>query len=130
MGYVGKITDTAGTTHLVGSTLYGTCDTAAATAAKVVTCADFTTLITGITIHVKFTYSNTHTTPTLNVNSTGAKNIYRYGTTKPGTSADTSWSAGAIVSFTYDGSYWIMNDHISNTNTDTKVTATKTNPAN
>jgi len=76
MGYVGKITDTAGTTHLVGSTLYGTCDTAAATAAKVVTCANFTTLMTGITIHVKFTYSNTNAAPTLNVNSTGAKNIY------------------------------------------------------
>jgi len=76
MGYVGKIKDTAGTTHLVGSTLYGTCDTAAATAAKVVTCANFTTLMTGITIHVKFTYSNTNAAPTLNVNSTGAKNIY------------------------------------------------------
>lgn len=116
MGYVGKVT-AGGSTHLVGSTLYGTCGTAAGTAAKVVTCSDFTTLLTGVTIHVKFTYSNTATTPTLNVNSTGAKNIYRYGTTKPGTSSGWSWYAGSVVSFTYDGSYWIMNDMIGNDDT-------------
>lgn len=115
MGYVGKVT-AGGSTHLVGSTLYGTCTTAAATAAKVVTCSDFTTLLTGVTIHVKFTYSNTASTCTLNVNSTGAKNVYRCGTTSPGTSAAWSWYAGAIVSFTYDGTNWIMNDMIGNDN--------------
>lgn len=113
MGYVGKVT-AGGSTHLVGSTLYGTCDTAAATAAKVVTCSDFTTLLTGVTIHVKFTYANGVASPTLNVNSTGAKNIYRYGTTAPSTSAATSWQAGAVVSFTYDGSAWIQNDWLNN----------------
>lgn len=117
MGYVGKVT-AGGSTHLVGSTLYGTCATAAATAAKVVTCADFTTLLTGVTIHVKFTYANGVANPTLNVNGTGAKNIYRYGTTAPSTSAASSWQAGAVVTFTYDGTYWIMNDWLNdNTNT-------------
>ena len=116
MSYIGKVT-AGGSTHLVGSTLYGTCATNAATAEKVVVCSDFDTLITGVTIHVKFTYSNTNATPTLNVNSTGAKSIYRYGTTKPSTSAGWSWYAGAIVSFTYDGSAWIMNDMIGNDNT-------------
>ena len=119
MSYVGKIPDTSGNTGLVGSTLYGTCATAAATAAKVVTCTDFDQLLTGVTIHVKFTYTNTAATPTLNVNGTGAKNIYKYGTTKPGTTVHTSWNAGSVVSFTYDGSYWQMNDHIDNTDTDT-----------
>ena len=119
MSYVGKITDTSGNTGLVGSTLYGTCSTGASTAAKVVTCADFDQLLIGVTIHVKFTNSNTASTPTLNVNSTGAKNIYKYGTTKPGTTAATSWYAGSVVSFTYDGSYWQMNDHIDDTNTQT-----------
>lgn len=114
MSYVGKVA-AGGSTHLVGSTLYGTCDTAAATAAKVVTCADFDKLETGVTIHVKFDNSNTASTPTLNVNSTGAKNIYKYGTTKPGTTAKTSWNAGSVVSFTYDGSAWQMNDHIDDT---------------
>lgn len=123
MPYVGKLTAAGNTSMPIGSTLYGTCDTAAATAAKVVTCAAFNTLETGVTIHVKFTNSNTVANPTLNVNSTGAKSIYRYGTTVPGTSAVTSWYAGAVVSFTYDGSAWQMNDHIPDTNTNTTYSA-------
>jgi hypothetical protein len=115
--YVGKVTDTNGTTGPVGSTLYGTCDTAAATVAKVVTLENFDELLTGVTIHVKFTNSNSATNPTLNVNGTGAKHIYRYGTTVPSTSASWSWYGGAVVSFTYDGSAWIMNDMIGNDNT-------------
>lgn len=114
MSYVGKVV-AGGSTHLVGSTLYGTCGTAAGTAAKVVTLSDFDKLDTGVTIHVKFTYSNTVASPSLNVNSTGAKAIMRYGTTRPSTSAATSWNAGAVISFTYDGSYWQMNDFLNNT---------------
>lgn len=109
MGYVGKVI-VGGATHLVGSTLYGTCATGASTTAKAVSCSDFTTLISGVTIHVKFTYSNTASSPTLNVNSTGAKTILKYGTTKPGITSKDSWEAGAIVSFTYDGTNWVMND--------------------
>lgn len=125
MAYIGKVTDTAGNTHLVGSTLYGTCATAAATAAKVVTCANFSKLETGVTIHVKFTYSNTASNATMNVNSTGAKNLCCYGTTRVGTTEKTSWKAGAVVSFTYDGTSWVMNDYIADTGitTDTKDTA-------
>ena len=119
MSYVGKITDTSGNTGLVGSTLYGICSTNANTAAKEVTCADFDKLLTGVTIHVKFTNRNTASTPTLNVNGTGAKNIYKYGNITPGTTAATSWYAGSVVSFTYDGSGWQMNDHIDDTNTQT-----------
>lgn len=119
MGYVGKVTDTSGTTHLVGSTLYGTCTTAASTSTKVVSCANFSELVTGVTIHVRFTYSNTAASPTLDVNSTGAKNLCCYGTTRVGTTAATSWSDGAVVSFTYDGTRWMMNDYIANTDYDT-----------
>ena len=114
MGYVGKVT-ADGSMHLVGSTLYGTCSTAAGTAAKVVTCANFDHLLEGVTIHVKFTYSNTAANATLNVNSTGAKNLCRYGTTRVGASTRTSWGAGAVVSFTYDGTSWVMNDYIEDT---------------
>lgn len=124
MGYVGKVKDTAGNTHLVGSTLYGTCSTAAATAAKVVTCSNFSELVTGVTVHVKFTNSNTASSATLNVNSTGAKNLCSYGTTRVGTTEKTSWKAGAVVSFTYDGTSWVMNDYIpdtGDTNTDYQV---------
>lgn len=125
MSYVGKVKDTAGSTHSVGSTLYGVCSTAAATAAKVVTCADFDGLVQGVTIHVKFTYSNTAANATMNVNGTGAKNLCRYGTTRIGTTTRASWQAGAVVSFTYDGTSWVQNDYLEDTGvtTDTKNTA-------
>lgn len=35
----------------------------------------------------------------------------RYGTTKPGGLPNNSWHAGAVVLFTYDGTYWVMNDN-------------------
>lgn len=84
---------------------YGTCATAAATAAKVVTLPGFS-LATGTAIAVKFTYANTAASPTLNVNGTGAKSIAVYGTTAAGSGA---WSAGEVVLFVYDGTRWVMN---------------------
>lgn len=120
--YIGKV-KYGDNTWPVGSTLYGTCDTAANTAAKVVTMPNFDTLLEGVTIHVKFTYSNgAHVgKATLNVNNTGAKTIMRYGTTAAGAGASASWNAGAVVSFTYDGTYWQMNDWLD---TDTNTTYT------
>ncbi|MDE7331198.1 MAG: hypothetical protein K2O16_03005 [Lachnospiraceae bacterium] len=59
-------------------TNYGTCSTAAATAAKVVSCNGFG-LVTGAEITVKFTVTNTAANPTLNVNSTGAKPVWYRG---------------------------------------------------
>lgn len=106
---------------------YATCPTEAATAAKVATVEDSQsfTLGKGAMIFVKFTNANTVANPTLNVNNTGAKNIYRYGTTAPSTSAATSWQAGSVVCLVYDGSYWQMVGWLNdNTNTDTKVTET------
>lgn len=84
---------------------YGTCSTAAATAAKVVTLSGFK-LATGAVIAVKFTYANTAASPTLNVNGTGAKSIAVYGSTAAGSGA---WSAGEVVMFVYDGTRWVMN---------------------
>ena len=57
---------------------YGSCSTAAGTAAKTVACTGFT-LATGARITVKFTVTNTAASPTLNVNGTGAKAIYYNG---------------------------------------------------
>lgn len=85
---------------------YGTCATAAATVAKVATCSGFT-LKTGAAIVVKFTYTNSASSPTLNVNSTGAKNITSYGTTAVPAYA---WKAGQMVLFVYDGTSWIASD--------------------
>ena len=57
---------------------YGSCSTAAATAAKTVTVDNFS-LETGARVAVKFKVTNTAASPTLNVNSTGAKAIYYNG---------------------------------------------------
>ena len=57
---------------------YGSCSTAAGTAAKTVACTGFS-LITGAEITVKFTVTNSAANPTLNVNNTGAKAIYYRG---------------------------------------------------
>lgn len=90
-----------------GGGFYGTCATAASTTAKVVVCSDFKTLETGASILVKFTYANSAASPTLNVNSTGAKSIKKYGTTA---AMGYNWVAGEVKQFVYDGSYWLMVD--------------------
>lgn len=118
-GVVGNIT-TSGTgagTHLIASTFYATCETAAATAAKVAkltnTNTSTVTLITGMTITVKFTYSNTAASPTLTIQSSGgtqlvaAKALKKVGTTAIGATESTSWQAGAAVIFVYDGTNWV-----------------------
>lgn len=84
--------------------VYGTCGTAAATAAKTVTLSGFT-LQTGARIAVCFTYGNTAASPTLNVNSTGAKAIRRLSSTA---AMAYMWQAGEVVEFVYSGSYWYM----------------------
>ena len=91
-----------GTSHLISNTAYGTCSTAAGTAAKAVTLADFDVFTEGMLIAVKFTYSNTAASPTLNVNSKGAKPIYLNGTTAPGTTVLDSWDANSVVLFIYN----------------------------
>ena len=90
---------------------YGTCSTAAGTAAKTVACSGFS-LATGAEITVKFTVTNTASNPTLNVNSTGAKPIYYNGA---------AISAGYLkanktYSFRYNGTqYDLVGDVDTNT---------------
>lgn len=109
MSYVGKVSS-GGADHLVASSLYGVCSTSANTAAKIVSLSDFDALITGITIQVKFQYSNTADAPTLNVNGTGAYPIYTDSTNYPGNTRLTSWYPNAVVGLTFDGTAWRMND--------------------
>lgn len=110
MGYAGQVETSGGLVSPIASTLYGACNTAASTAAKVVTLPDYDELIIGTTVHVKFVNGNTAANPTLAVGATAAKPIYAYGTSAPGTTAATSWAANSMVSFTYDGTAWRMND--------------------
>ena len=92
-------------------THYGTCSTAAGTAAKTVACAGFVR-VTGARICVKFAVTNTAPYPTLNVNSTGAAQIYyRGGTIVAGTLA-----ANRTYEFVYNGTqYELVGDVDSNT---------------
>lgn len=87
---------------------FATCGTAAGTTAKVATISpavgNAPSLVVGFRVMVKFTYANTVNSPTLNVNSTGAKTIYRRG--KP-LSANVI-QAGDVCEFVYDGTYWQM----------------------
>ena len=107
---------------------YATCDTAATTAAKVATIQNSTafSLVTGVTVHVKFTNTNSVTSPTLNINSTGAKSMMAHGTEPPLGNTKYSWYNGSVIAVTYDGTYWQMNDYTPDTNVNDKVTQTAT----
>ena len=89
---------------------YGTCSTEAATQAKAVTLmysAGFR-LVEGVSIRIKFSNGQTYNgQPTLNVNSTGAKNIVSRGTTAGNRYM---WLAGEIIDFVYDGTNWCAVD--------------------
>lgn len=90
---------------------YAVSKTASGTANKTTqanTPAGFT-LYNGATVTVKFNNANTATTPTLNVNGTGAKTIKSY-TGAALTAAEYKWVAGSAITFVYDGSYWRMQD--------------------
>lgn len=94
-----------GGTQTVG---YGTCETAAATAAKVVTIANTAwTLEVGSIIGVKFTYTNTASSCTINVNGTGAKNIWVNNAKYTSTSANYCGYAKRVTYYMYDGTYWV-----------------------
>lgn len=102
---------------------FATCSTAAGTQAKAATIVPSDTgweLYTGATITVRFTADNTHATPTLNVNSTGAKSI-RDHTGAALTEEAYKWKAGDALAFTYDGTYWRMQDTLAQ-----RVTINKT----
>lgn len=88
---------------------YATSSTAAATAAKTATCSGFV-LEAGAAVNVRFSYENTAASPTLNVNSTGAKAIYANNST---TAANCKWMAGETVHFVYDGTYWRMANSVA-----------------
>lgn len=99
-----------------GIFFYGTCATARATARKVVSDVHSTfQLYEGVLVFIKFTNANGKANPTLNINGTGAIAIKRYGTTAPSTSRASSWNAGSVVAFIYDGTQYQMVGWINTT---------------
>lgn len=85
---------------------YGTSSTAATTAAKTSTIANFR-LTSGAFVAIRFSTANTYVSGalTLNVNSTGAKTIYK-GASATSSTNTLTWSANSTLYFQYDGSYW------------------------
>ena len=77
---------------------YGTCTTAAVTAAKTATISGFT-LVQGQHVTIAFTNGITVASPTLNINSLGAKAIYHRGAALKANVI----RAGARVQLVYDG---------------------------
>lgn len=89
---------------------YGTCSTAASTAAKVITISGNTNwqLVAGSKIVVKFSATNSAQNPTLNVNSTGAKKVW-YNTALITTSnLGYAGTANRPMEFTYDGTQYVF----------------------
>lgn len=91
---------------------YATSTTGAGTAAKVATIDPAVTgyaLYKGASVAVTFSTANTAANPTLNLNSTGAKQI-RSHTGAALSEGEYKWAAGATVDLVYDGTYWRMQD--------------------
>lgn len=87
---------------------YGTCSTAAGTADKVVTCANFE-LYAGAAVTVTFSTANTAVVPKLNVNSTGAVAVW-YNNAAASNDNPVLWGANATLTFVYDGSHWVLDE--------------------
>ena len=102
---------------ITGATVnrFGTCSTGASTAAKTVSITTGTfTLEAGAKVTVKFASKNTANSPTLNVNSTGAKNIFHNGA-----QIETNTNKGLLagtVEFVYDGTQWHLIGNYIDTN--------------
>ena len=99
---------------------YGTCDTAAGTKAKAASISSSYTLTTGGITAIKFTNGITVASPTLNINSKGAKSIYYNGAALTDTSLI---KAGDTVTFIYSTQYHII---AINRDTDTNYYHTPT----
>ena len=83
---------------------FGTCSTAAATAAKTSNITGFART-TGCIAGITFEQANTKATPTLNVNGTGAANI-RYNNANITADMAVMMPANTLLFFQFDGYYW------------------------
>lgn len=117
-----------------GKIFYGTCDTAGATAEKVVSCSAFSSadLDNGTLLIVKFTNSNSATAAdvTLNVNSTGANEVRMIRNSEATTMVTSGQIRATTNTFMFNKSlsvssqYWLL---ISSDTDTTYSTMTQTN---
>ena len=101
--------ETNASTALKGMKAYsGTCSTTTDTAEKTVTCSDTDfDLTNGTIITVTFSTASTANAPKLNVNSKGAKAIY-FDNAVTSSTNKFRWQAGSVITFQYNGTYWIV----------------------
>lgn len=103
----------------------GVCSTSAATAAKVVTISGYTPT-PGDILAITFTNGTSASTPTLNINGTGAKNI-RLGSTNA-SSTTLNVGAGGVVMMYYTGThYQLMGSHRTSDSTVSAATQAEVN---
>ena len=114
--------------HAQNGIYFGSCTTAAATAAKVITLDDPTgfELKSGVMICVKFTNTNTASNATFNVQGTGAKSVsYAKNTAYAGTTSAIMGNSGYSIYYVYDGTYWCFlgnqNNYANNSDTYTSA---------
>ena len=108
---------------------YANCTTGASTVAKTATITTGTfTLEAGARVTVKFTNKNTANSPTLNINSTGAKNIFHNGAQI--TSGTNKGMLYGACDFVYDGTQWLLIGNYVDSNSGGTVTKTGNSSAN
>ena len=88
---------------------YATCDTAAATAAKVVTVSGNSnwTLGVGSVVMVLFSASNSASNVTLNVNGTGAYPIWYNNAEYTSTGTAYTGYANRVINYMFNGTHWV-----------------------
>ena len=92
---------------ITGATInrFGVCDSVASTSAKVASITTGTfNLEAGTQVSIKFSNTNSANSPTLNVNSKGAKNIFHNGVQI--TTGDNKALLTGVCDFVYDGTQW------------------------
>lgn len=94
--------------------VYGTCATAAGTAAKEVVCDGFEPY-TGARITVKFANASTTSAPTLAIVDSSSNVLLAAKAIWVGNSVTSSdnplrWAANATLTFVYDGTEWVLED--------------------
>lgn len=115
---------------------FGICSDSASTKIKTVNTYEFDTnntltynLYKGARVAVKFTNSNTASSPQLNVRNSGAKDIRWHGVALP---ESQYWGAGAVVDFVYNGEQWeivgVVNTYGTAVTVDDALSSTSTNP--
>lgn len=101
--------------YLIGSTLYGECTTPSSESPKKVVLKNnaLYTDTEGLTIHVKFTHGNTvNNNLQLQIRNGGTSGHYSYSTAHP-IANPMIWQENCLISFTYDGTSWVINSAAS-----------------